>query len=112
MTDTPSRILAEATDYTSLLDAFRARAAELGIARLEIDEIGGLASGYAAKLLGPNPIKTFGRISLGPLLGALALKIVIVEDTDMLPRVAGRISHRNPNAGQRRRPRTRAITVA
>lgn len=109
MTDTPSRILAEATDYTSLLDAFRARAAELGIARLEIDEIGGLASGYAAKLLGPNPIKTFGRI---PLLGALALKIVIVEDTDMLPRVAGRISHRNPNAGQRRRPRTRAITVA
>jgi hypothetical protein len=30
---------------------------------------------------------TFDRVSLGPLLGALALKLVIVEDAKMLSRV-------------------------
>ena len=108
MTDTPSRVLAEATDYASLLDAFRARAAELGITRLENDQIGGLTSGHASKLLAPTPIKNVGSVSLGPLLGALALKLVVVEDEAMLARITGRIRHTGPHAGQPRGPRRQA----
>ncbi len=107
MTDTPSRVLAEAADYVSLLDAFRARAAELGITRLEIDEIGGLTSGRASKLLAPIPIKGFGRTSLGPLLGALALKLVVVEDPAMLPRVVWQLGHKRATAGRSFGPQRR-----
>ncbi len=80
MTDSRSpRVLAVATDYASLLDIFRARAAELGITRTEIDEIGGLASGHAGKLLAPRPTKGLGMRSLCLMLGALALRLQRVK---------------------------------
>ena len=103
MTDTPSsRVLAEATDYMSLLDAFRARAEEIGITKLEIDDIGGLTDGYASKLLAPIPMKGAGMRTLGKLLRALALKLVVVEDEAMRRRVERRLRHAHRHAGQRR----------
>src|SRR4030081_2283409 len=39
-------------DYRGLIETCRQRADELGISRLEIDRLGGLPAGYAAKLLG------------------------------------------------------------
>jgi hypothetical protein len=50
------------------------------------------------------PLKAFGRVTLGPLLGALALKLVVVEDEAMLARVVRRTQHKRPNAGQSRGP--------
>jgi hypothetical protein len=107
VTDKLPRILATATDYASLMEAFRERTAELGITRLEVDEIAGIPSGYAGKLLGSEPIKHVGAKSLGPLLGALALKLVVVEDTEMLPRILRRLLHRSSRAG---RPHRRSAT--
>ncbi len=44
---------------------------------------------------------------LGPLLRALALKLVIVEDADMLLRIVGCIAHRKVTAGRSTGPRQR-----
>jgi hypothetical protein len=45
------------------------------------------------------------------LLGALALKLVVVEDKEMMRRISPRIRRRYRTAGQRRSPRTRAIAT-
>lgn len=44
------------------------------------------------KILYPTPIKISGRVSLG----ALALKLVVDEDAEMLPKISGRIARRKP----------------
>jgi hypothetical protein len=106
------RIRAEASDYKSLLDALRARAQQLGITRIEIDDIGGLTNGYASKLLSPAPMKYVGRASLGPLLGALGIKLIIVEDEDQMRRIEKRIAHRRATAGRCGSPRTPAAAAA
>src|SRR5215469_15439449 len=82
------RELATVTDYDTLIAALRARADELNVARLVIDETAGLQSGYTGKLLGAAQIKTIGRISMGPLLGALGLALVVVEDPEAAARAA------------------------
>jgi hypothetical protein len=89
------RQLAEATDYDGLIAAIRNRAAELQVAGETLDEISGLPNRYCAKLIGPKPIRRLGAISLGPSLGALALKLIVVEDSEALRRVAGRLRKRD-----------------
>lgn len=89
------RQLAEATDYDGLIAAIRNRAAELQVAGETLDEIVGLPNRYCAKLIGPKPIRRLGAISLGPILGALALKLIVVEDSEALRRVAGRLRKRD-----------------
>ena len=74
--------------YAGLQAAFRARAESLELSRERLDEGSGLQSGYVGKLLARVPIKGIGRTSLGPLMGVLAVKILIVEDTDLLARLA------------------------
>ena len=72
---TGDRVVAIAKNYDDLLDAFRKRCAEFGTAMERIDDIAGVAKGYASKLLAHKPVRYFGRVSLGPLLGALGLKL-------------------------------------
>lgn len=91
------RQLAEATDYNGLIAAIRNRADELQVAGETIDEVAGLPARYSAKLLGPNQVRRIGAVSLGPLLGALALKLIIVEDEDALRQYGSRLKRRNPN---------------
>jgi hypothetical protein len=97
------RQLAEATDYDGLIGAFRNRAAELQVAGETIDEVAGLPARYSAKLLGPNQVRRIGAVSLGPLLGALALKLIIVEDEDALRQYGSRLKRRNPNLVRNKR---------
>jgi hypothetical protein len=82
-------------DYDELVAAMRARANELNVSRATIDDVSGLQSGYAAKLLANPPIKSFGAVSLGPMLGALGVSLVMVEDVEALARVATRLDERN-----------------
>lgn len=65
-----------------------------------LDGIAGLPTGYAAKLLAPVPLKSFGRHSLGPMLTALGCKLLLVEDADLLERITKRIE-RDPKANGR-----------
>jgi len=82
------RRIAVVSDYDGLIAAFRARADELKVTRETLDSVTGLQSGYAGKLLAPVPMKSLGRVSLGPMLQAMGLAIVLVEDPDALRRFA------------------------
>lgn len=84
---TEPRRIAVVRNYQEFMDALRARADELGMTRLDIDDRAGLQDGYASKLLAPVPIKSVGPVSLGPVLGAMGLMIVVVEDAEALARI-------------------------
>jgi hypothetical protein len=67
-------------DYQGLMEIFRQRAEELEISRSSIDELSGLANGFAGKALGNQQRKKMGPVSLGPMLQVLGLKMLIIED--------------------------------
>lgn len=89
---TEPRQIAVVRSYDELIAALRARASELAISRETIDAVSGLQSGYSGKLLAAVPIKGLGKTSLGPMLGALGLSLVVVEDLEMLARVRARLT--------------------
>jgi hypothetical protein len=84
------------------------RAAELNLAGEEIDAYSGLPARYAQKLLGPNPIRRLGAISLGSFLGALAVRGVLVEDKAAVERLRNQTT---PRKAQFARPGMRAGSV-
>jgi hypothetical protein len=88
---TDERRIAIVTDYAGLMTALRTRANELKVTRETLDSVSGLQAGYCAKLLAPVPIRSVGPDTLGPLLGALGLAIVVIEDLTMLERVSARL---------------------
>lgn len=75
-----TRHLGEATDYQELVDLLRAWVHELGTTFEAIDDRAGLTTRHVSKLLAPVPLKGIGRASLGPLLGALGLKLIVAVD--------------------------------
>jgi len=66
-----------------------------GMTRLTIDELAGLASGHAAKLLGPIPAKRLGPETLPRLLRALALRLVLEDDPERLAEIAEHLHGRS-----------------
>lgn len=71
-------------DYRGLIETCRARADELALSRSEIDRLSGLPSGFSGKLLGQDGSapkqKRMWPVSLELMLGALGLKILLIED--------------------------------
>jgi hypothetical protein len=86
--------LAEIRTYDDLSAALRLRAESLKISRETIDAISGLQPGYAGKLLAPVPIKTLSRVSLGAMLGALGVKLILVPDVEMMAKIEKRLIKR------------------
>jgi hypothetical protein len=84
--------------YAGLVDAFRARANELCVAigGASAAEISGLPSSYLAKLLSPSPkpARRFGAISLGPVLGTLAIKLIVVTDENAMQKFGSKLEKR------------------
>jgi hypothetical protein len=78
------------TSMPELIDAIRARRDELNISHETIDDIAGLPSGYTSKLLAPSPIKNLGWMSLGAILGALGIGLVVIEDSVQRAKVESR----------------------
>jgi hypothetical protein len=76
--------------------AVRARAEQLEVSRATVDQVAGLPDGYASKLLSVVPMKNMGKISLGPMLRTLGLKLVVTED----PEALAAMSHRLPKRRQ------------
>lgn len=69
--------------YKGLVETCRARADELAISRRELDRLAGLPDGYSGKLLGKDGGKRKKKmwpVGLELMLGALGLKIIIIED--------------------------------
>lgn len=97
-----SRQLATVRDYDGLHAALRNRASELQVTREAIDAVSGLQDGYAAKLLAPVPIRMANKESLGPLLAALGLVLIVAEDAETLAKITKRMAkrrHAEPHAG-------------
>jgi hypothetical protein len=67
-------------DYQGLIEICRQRAEELEISRLSIDDLSGLASGFAGKVLGDRQRKRMGLVTLGPMLQVLGLKLLIRQE--------------------------------
>jgi hypothetical protein len=92
--------------YDDLLAVARARMAHLSITFETLDDTAGVAPGYSAKLLGPNPSRRFGTMSFGAVMGALGLQFIAIEDAAALARVQPRLVKRLYPPRQRV-PRTR-----
>jgi hypothetical protein len=95
MAEGEGRAFASFSDYNELITALRRRAAELNLSGETLDEVSGLTERYSQKLLGPNPIRKIGALALGPFLGALALRGVLLEDRTALERLRHQTTPRN-----------------
>jgi len=100
----PGRIIGEFADYPGMLEALRSRVEELQIQGERFDSFAGLPDGYLSKLIGVRPVRRIGMTSLGPLLDALGIYCVVVEDPIATQRLKNRIIPRN-NAYMRSTPR-------
>jgi hypothetical protein len=83
--------LGEFNDFAGLHLILRARAEALQLSRHSLDEIAGLPSGLAGKILSPHPKKRFGNISLPLLLAALGMKLVAEVDEQKTAALQARI---------------------
>jgi hypothetical protein len=75
--------------YDDLRRAVAAICSEQGITRQQLDAEAGLADGHSAKLLSPRAmraVKRFGFVSLGRILDALELEIVLRRRADAVSR--------------------------
>jgi hypothetical protein len=95
MNQSEPRVIAEFSNYDEMLSGLRLRAAELNLSGEQVDCYSGLPARYTQKLLGPNPIRRLGAISLGPFLGALGVRCLIVEDTAAVERLRRQTTPRN-----------------
>jgi len=90
-------IIGEARDHDELVALLRRRKDALQLSDKVVEEIADMAPGHVSKLLAPAPVKALGQTSLTPLLGALGLKLIVVEDPDQARRVRRRWSKRAEN---------------
>jgi hypothetical protein len=88
--------LAIVATYDDLVAVLRQRIVELGVGMETVDAIAGLADRHTAKLLAPHPVKKLGPVSLGALLGALALRLRVESDDEALKQLRHRLTQRQP----------------
>jgi hypothetical protein len=103
------RVLATVTDYAGLIGALRQRCDELNITFEQLDVVAGFTDNYSSKILSPSlrPIRRLGHMSTGAILGALGLKLQLVEDPVALARVKDRYyprKHARSRSWQARQP--------
>jgi general stress protein YciG len=80
----------EVGSYSQLIELLRHRVEELGITLDTIDEVGGLASRYASKLLSNPPVKSMGAMSLFAVIGVLGLRLQLCSDSAAIERLSRR----------------------
>jgi hypothetical protein len=92
-----ARLIADVSSYEQMLAALRARINELQINGERFDEFAGLPRGYLSKLVGIRPIRKLGMQSFGPVLAALGLRCLFVEDPEGTERLKNQVKPRNPS---------------
>jgi hypothetical protein len=91
---TGPRRIAVVSDLAGLHKAIREWVAELNVSRATIDHVGGLPDGHASKLLAPAPLKHFGHVSLGLMLGACGLDLWVIVNDEKLQQLGSRLTRR------------------
>jgi hypothetical protein len=77
-------------DHHALVQALRDRIVELGITYSTVDEIAGLASRYAAKLLCQPSMKHVSTLLLFPILASLGLRMKLEPDDRAIEKLSKR----------------------
>jgi hypothetical protein len=88
------RILGAANTYDGLMDLLRKRKNELGITFECLDAASGTQPGYSAKICAPVPIRVLGRLSLGLMLQAMGLTLLVCEDRAALEKIRNQLEQR------------------
>jgi hypothetical protein len=97
-------------DMPGVLDVMRAQRDRLNLSHETLDAISGLPSGYVGKVLAPEPVRGLGYMSLGALLGALGLALIVVEDSAAAERVRRKwVPRKRPQRLESPPPRTGAL---
>jgi hypothetical protein len=78
-----------------MVDALRQRVNELQVNGQIFDEYCGLPRGYLSKLVGAHPVRRLGMTSFGPVVTALGLRCLFVEDEAATKRLRDRVPPRN-----------------
>src|SRR5437016_1552545 len=80
-----SAVVGEARGHGELIMALRAQAERHGAPQLAIDEVAGVAAGFTRHCLVGR--KRLGPQSMGLIIQALGVKLLVVEDETATPRV-------------------------
>jgi hypothetical protein len=88
------RVLAEIVSYDDLWRSVRDRVDSMRLTRDQVCDRAGLPDRYVAKILGPSQIRKFGNVSLGPTLGAICCKLILVEDVEATAKMMSRSEKR------------------
>ena len=91
-------VVGEIREYHEFIDCVRKWITKIDSNYACINALSGLQDGYLAKLIARSPIRNFGRTSLGPTLGALGLKLLLVIDTESLAKIRPRLIKRKKHA--------------
>jgi hypothetical protein len=88
------RVYGVAADYDGLVEAVRYRIHEIQTTHESIDDVSGLHSGYTGKIVAPVPIKSMGKVSMGPMLQTLGLRLIVVLDDEAFALIKHRLATR------------------
>ena len=83
----PPKWIGEAASHDELVAVLRERQLALGLSNELVDHVALLSSGHCDKLLGPGRQRGLSQLSLDALMGALAVKLLVVEDGAMAARM-------------------------
>lgn len=91
------QVIATCNDYEGLQRAMRVRKETLKLSNATLDAIAGTHDGHAGKMLADPASKNMGVVTIGLLLQALGLKLLVVEDAGQMRRLATQMVERAEN---------------
>ena len=91
----PPAVIAEINYQNGYQALVHAQERKIAITSPHIAQMANLPDYYICKLLSVHPMRRIGMISLGPLLGVLGIKLLMVEDPEAVARYNGRLPQRN-----------------
>jgi hypothetical protein len=98
------RAVTEVTSYTELIEAIKARIAELGIKYENFDDLAWFAPGLSGKVFGPSQVKRLGSEKLFDALRAASLKITVTADPQQFEKMRKEMDkHVQPRSGNQAR---------
>jgi hypothetical protein len=100
----PSPIGRFIRDYAEIVELCRAQADKMEISRHEIDRLAGLPEGHSGHVLAPSFSKLIGPAYLLALFETLGIRLVAIEDPELVARTLARRTPRQSSHMRRPRP--------
>lgn len=104
------KIIGEAVDHDGIVRVLRQRKAEIDLSDAVLDDLSGLSPGHSSKFL--TGARGLGKLTIAPLLAALALRIVPVEGPEAAKSISAHRERRRDNAANRDNGRVSRYAVA